>query len=80
MVRFPPGMRDWIAQAAGSSHRSMNAEIIARLQHSQQHWPTHIPLGRPPEAATTEDEENELLERFRRLSAARRTALLKLLG
>lgn len=77
VVRFPPGMRDWIAEAAVTSHRSMNAEIIARLQHSQNNWPAHLPLARPavPEAS----EESLLLERFRRLPQAQRQALLMLL-
>lgn len=32
VVRFPDGMRDRIAEAAKANGRSMNAEIIARLQ------------------------------------------------
>ena len=31
VVRFPCGMRNEVAEAANHSHRSMNAEIIARL-------------------------------------------------
>ncbi len=34
IVRFPDGMRDQIAEAAKASKRSMNAEIVARLQQS----------------------------------------------
>lgn len=34
IVRFPEGMRDQIAQAAKAANRSMNAEIVARLQSS----------------------------------------------
>lgn len=34
VVRFPDGMRDRIAEAAKSSNRSMNAEIVARLEQS----------------------------------------------
>ena len=34
MVRFPDGMRDRIKDASESSGRSMNAEIIARLEAS----------------------------------------------
>jgi len=34
MVRFPPGMRDEIAQAAEENNRSMNAEVVARLERS----------------------------------------------
>lgn len=34
IVRFPPGMRDTIAAAAEGNGRSMNAEIVARLEFS----------------------------------------------
>lgn len=34
MLRFPEGMRDQIAEAARAAGRSMNAEIVARLQAS----------------------------------------------
>lgn len=34
VVRFPDGMRDKISEAAKTSGRSMNAEIIARLEQS----------------------------------------------
>lgn len=34
MVRFPPGIRDEIAQAAEENNRSMNAEVVARLERS----------------------------------------------
>lgn len=34
VVRFPDGMRDRITEAAKASGRSMNAEIVARLQQS----------------------------------------------
>lgn len=36
MLRFPDGMRDKIAELAKANNRSMNAEIIARLQNSEQ--------------------------------------------
>lgn len=32
LVRFPEGMRDRIAEAAKANNRSMNAEIVARLE------------------------------------------------
>lgn len=32
IVRFPEGMRDQIAEAAKANNRSMNAEIVARLE------------------------------------------------
>lgn len=34
MLRFPDGMRDRIAEAAKAANRSMNAEIVARLEQS----------------------------------------------
>lgn len=34
VVRFPEGMRDRVQEIAKESHRSMNSEIIARLQDS----------------------------------------------
>lgn len=34
VVRLPDGMRDQIAEAAKANNRSMNAEIVARLQES----------------------------------------------
>lgn len=34
MVRFPEGMRERIAEAAKQNQRSMNAEIISRLEES----------------------------------------------
>lgn len=34
MVRFPAGMRDEVAQAAEENNRSMNAEVVARLDRS----------------------------------------------
>lgn len=34
IVRFPDGMRDRLKQAAADNNRSMNAEIIARLESS----------------------------------------------
>lgn len=34
MVRLPDGMRDRIAEAAKANNRSMNAEIVARLEAS----------------------------------------------
>jgi hypothetical protein len=34
ILRFPEGMRDRIADAAKSNNRSMNAEVVSRLQNS----------------------------------------------
>ena len=34
IVRFPDGMRDLLKEAAEANNRSMNAEIVARLEDS----------------------------------------------
>jgi hypothetical protein len=34
IIRLPDGMRDQIAEAAKANNRTMNAEIVARLQAS----------------------------------------------
>lgn len=77
VVRFPCGMRAEVSEAARSSHRSMNAEIIARLKHSLGNWPEALPLGGT--AVPEGNEEAYLLERFRRLTPAKQQALLALL-
>ena len=77
VVRFPCGMRAEVSTAANHSHRSMNAEIIARLEHSLGNWPETLPQG---EAAVPQgSEEAFLLERFRQLSVTKQQALLALL-
>lgn len=41
MLRLPDGMRDKIRTAAESSGRSMNAEIVHRLERSFEYLETH---------------------------------------
>ncbi len=40
MLRLPPGMRDRIAVAARETGRSMNAEIVSRLEKSLDQFKT----------------------------------------
>lgn len=42
IVRLPDGMRDRIAEAATENQRSMNAEIVARLQASFDNPPSKV--------------------------------------
>lgn len=77
VVRFPNGERDRIAEAARSSHRSMNSEIIARLMLTLENWPRELPSGR--EAIPADEAEARLLDHFRVLSEDQQTALLTLL-
>ena len=46
MLRLPPGMRELIAEAAKANNRSMNAEIVGRLEQSFQ---TPVQRGLRPE-------------------------------
>lgn len=46
IIRFPEGMRDRIAEVAKGNGRSMNAEIVARLEAS---FTPPSPSGLPPE-------------------------------
>ncbi|MEQ3680716.1 Arc family DNA-binding protein [Alcanivorax sp.] len=77
VVRFPCGMRNLVAEAASHSHRSMNAEIIARLEHSLNNWPQALP--HITTAVPQGNEETVLLERFRQLPQSKQQALLALL-
>lgn len=61
IVRFPDGMRDRIAEAARGNNRSMNAEIVARLEASF--------AEPPPLSAAARGEHEELLTRINKLLA-----------
>ncbi len=74
IVRMPEGMRDQIAEQAAANHRSMNSEIIARLQASLG---SAVPTSPPNDALS---QEQVLLDAFRKLPSDKRAALLDLLG
>jgi plasmid stability protein len=57
IVRLPEGMRQKIMEAAATSNRSMNAEIVARLQYS---FATEAQAG-PPDMDKFVDELAEKL-------------------
>jgi hypothetical protein len=61
MLRLPPGMRELIAEAAKTNNRSMNAEIVARLEQSLQ-----TPLDRGLRA---EEVDRIVVGTLRRLSS-----------
>ena len=46
IVRFPEGMRDRIAEAARANGRSMNAEIVARLESTFKEHDTMLEMAR----------------------------------
>lgn len=74
VVRLPDGMREKIAEVARSHHRSMNSEIIARLEES-------MVTERNVEAIdsnTMSIHERRLLNAFRKLPHKKQRALLML--
>ena len=93
MVRLPPPMRDLIVESARHYRRSMNSDIVARLQHSfsglgaqESSGVADQPLV-PPMHDQFEslfrrgltEQEDLLIRGFRRLSEGKRDALLDLL-
>ncbi len=89
VVRLPMPMRDRIAEAALHHRRSMNSEIVARLEQSFSGIPSDATEQQiePPMQGTFDalfrrdlkQDERELLRTFRRLSQEKRRALLRLL-
>ena len=90
LLRLPNDLHGRINEAACYYHRSMNAEIVARLEHSLVGIPQDdVESSIEPaffsriEAVfrrRLSNEENTLIQQFRRLSPSQRTALLALLG
>ena len=81
VVRLPEGMRERIAGVARNHHRSMNSEIIARLEKSliQEGELQADPLL-SLESAELSSHERELLQRFRQLSRRQQNALIALIA
>ena len=87
VVRLPDGMRQKISQVAKGYHRSMNSEIVSRLESSLHAEPT---LMTEEERAALEEggmsslevnpQESAIVNRFRQLSASKRQALLEILN
>ncbi|HCN62157.1 MAG TPA: Arc family DNA-binding protein [Pseudomonas sp.] len=81
VVRLPDGMRERIAEVARNHHRSMNSEIIARLEQSLIQEGA---LGDEPSLRLDSPElslnERELLQRFRQLSHRQQNALVSLIA
>ena len=81
VVRLPDGMRERIADVARNHHRSMNTEIISRLEQSLFQEGT---LDSGPilhmDSAELSNSERELLQRFRQLSRRQQNALVALIA
>ena len=81
VVRLPDGMRDRIAEVARLHHRSMNSEIIARLEQSmQQEASLADDLAQRLDSPELTLSERELLQCFRRLTRRQQNALVALIA
>jgi len=81
VVRLPDGMRERIAEVARNHHRSMNSEIIARLEQSLlQEGALDDDLSMRLDSPELSLHERELLQRFRQLTHRQQNALTSLIG
>ncbi len=81
VVRLPDGMRDQIAEVARHHHRSMNSEIIARLEQSLfQEDSLDDNVAQRIDSPDLSLHERELLQRFRQLSKRQQNALVALIA
>lgn len=81
VVRLPEGMRDRIAEVARTQHRSMNSEIVARLESSLGQDGVLIQNDNLNLDSTELSQyERELLVRFRQLAQRQQNALLSLIA
>ena len=81
VVRLPDGMRERIADVARNHHRSMNSEIIARLEQSMlQESNLSSDLDVNVDSPELSLHERELLQRFRQLSRRQQNALVSLIA
>ncbi|RBO91025.1 Arc family DNA-binding protein [Pseudochrobactrum asaccharolyticum] len=64
IVRLPDGMRDRIREAAEKNNRSMNAEIVSRLDNSfiQEFWDAKAPFQLAKERSLQEDAIQQIIE------------------
>ena len=86
VLRLPPDTREKIVEAAGRYRRSINSEIVARLEQSFRDGsaanaapPLHPHLERVLRSRLDEDEQR-LINGFRHLEQRKRAALLDFLG
>jgi hypothetical protein len=81
VVRLPDGMRERIADVARNHHRSMNSDIIARLEQSLfQEGSLGDELNLHMDSPELSLHERELLQRFRQLSRRQQNALVALIA
>jgi len=80
VVRLPDGMRERVAEVAKENHRSMNSEIISRLEQSLlADAPNDGTLGLRIDSPEVSKQEQELLKHFRQLAKRQQNAMLALI-
>ena len=81
VVRLPDGMRERISEVARDHHRSMNSDIIARLEQSLvQEGALDAESAGTLDSSDLSLAERELLQRFRQLSRRQQNALVALIA
>ena len=81
VVRLPDGMRERIAEVARNHHRSMNSEIIARLEQSLlQEGALDDDSAMRLDSPELSLHERELLQCFRQLAHRQQNALIALIA
>lgn len=88
ILRLPVDLHRRVADASARYGRSINSEIVCRLDHSLRGLSEDESSVEPPLMPFIEmtfrgeltGDENQLVRRFRQLSEQQRTALLKLLA
>lgn len=78
VVRLPDGMREKISDVSRIAHRSMNSEIIARLEQSlkAEAEPTTADL----QTAQLSRLEQDMIKRFRHLTNVQQKALIDIIA
>lgn len=77
---MPEDLKKRIAKSAKTNRRSMNAELILRLQHSIEQDPMLIPeIREDSDGYKLTDDQSALLRVYNGLSMRRRRALLEFL-
>lgn len=89
VLRLPPELYERLREVATYYRRSLNAEIVARLEYSiggvprdaveSQLTPELLPLLETSFRGDITDQEDTLIRLFRRLSRRQRAALVQLL-
>lgn len=77
VVRLPEGMRSRIGEVAKGNHRSMNSEIIARLENSLDD--TGMNSANEVDAASITPAEARLLANFRAMSVRQQRAMIDII-